>query len=364
MAKLGQLADVHDSLVELLRTMDSQVLLEWIGAATGLAFQDIRSIRERSPTIAALGFLHPARKRIADMVLLLLGPDDRAAHGLILELQLSFDWSKRWTWPLLATALSAEIRRLARVIVFSPDPQLRAAIRRRLLPKLDPRAILVEPEHIPLICDADQARRQPRETIFAALYHVAETDEPIELRVAGIRAAMLALRTLDQPEQLRYGALMESFTPDQIIRQAVDEMRESGDLDEPDLDHDGVYPGSYADVHGRGKGLKLIVSPSVARVLEQLEEEARDQGLEQGLEQGWELGHEQGREEGREQEREAQRATLRQIVLDVLDARGIAPSPMVRARIEACTDIGLLTRMCTKASTITGSPDQLFGEPG
>lgn len=360
MAKLGQLADVHDSLVELLRTMDRQVLLEWIGAAAGLAFQDIRSIRERSPTIAALGFLHPARKRIADMVLLLLGPDDRAAHGLILELQLSFDWSKRWTWPLLATALSAEIRRLARVIVFSPDPELREAIRRRLLPKLDPRAILVEPDHIPLICDADQARRQPRETIFAALYHVAETDEPIELRVAGIRAALLAIRTLDQPEQLRYGDLMESFTPDQIMRRAVDEMRDSGDLDEPDLDHDGVYPGSYADVHGRGKGLKLIVSPSVARVLEQLEEEGREQGREEGREQG----REEGREEGREQGREAQRATLRQIILDVLDARGIAPSPMVRARIEACTDIGLLTRMCTKASTITGSPDQLFGEPG
>jgi hypothetical protein len=173
---------------------------------------------------------------------------------------------------------------------------------------------------------------------------VAETDEPIELRVAGIRAAMLAIRTLDQREQLRYGGLMESFTPDQIMRRAVDEMRDSGDLDEPDLDENGVYPGSYADIHGRGKGLKLIVSPSVVRIVERFEEEWREQGREEG--------------------REAQRATLRQIILDVLHARGFAPSSMVRARIEACTDIGALTRWCTKASTITGSPDELFDEPG
>ena len=175
MAKLGQYADVHDSFAELLRTMDRKTLVGWIAAAAELKLDGVGEIRERSTTIAALGFLHAARKGLADLVLTVLGRHDRVMLGLILEVQLSLDWTKRWIWPLLATALAAEIRRLALVVVFTPDPLLRDAIRRRLLPKMQPRPLLIEPDQIPLIVDAERARREPRETIFAALYHVRET---------------------------------------------------------------------------------------------------------------------------------------------------------------------------------------------
>jgi hypothetical protein len=260
----------------------------------------------------------------------------------IFEVQLSFDWSKRWTWPLLATAFAAEIRRKALVVVFSPDPRQREAIRRRLLPKMEPRPILIEPDQIPLICDAARARRQPRETIFAALYHVHETGESIDARVAGSRAAVIAIRTLEHHDQLRYGALMLSFTPPEIMQRAIDELRESGALDEPDPDESVVYRDSYAYVHGLQKGLALILSPSVFRVLEQ------------------------GQKEGREEGRAAQRATLRRVMLDILDARGLTLSPAARDCLEACTDIELLARWCTKASTHsthTGSADDLLDEP-
>lgn len=80
---------------------------------------------------------------------------------LILEMQLIMDWSKRWSWPMLATTFAAEVRKTARVVVFTPDPVQRGEIRRRLLPKIEPRPLLIEPDQIPLICDTERARAHP-----------------------------------------------------------------------------------------------------------------------------------------------------------------------------------------------------------
>jgi hypothetical protein len=334
-AKLGQFADVHDSFAELLRTMDRRVLIGWIAAAAQLELRGIGEIRERSTTIAALGFLRPARKGVADVVLTVHDRHERVVLGLILEVQLSLDWTKRWNWPFLATALAAEIRRMALVVVLTPDPQRRDAIRRRLLPKMEPRPLLIEPDQIPLIDDAERARREPRETIFAALYHARETRESIGSRVAGIRAAVIAIRTLDRQEQLRYGALMRSFTPMEIMQRALEELRNSGALDEPDPDQFVFYPDSYAAVYGLQKGRELMLSPSTLRILEH----------------GEELGREEGRQEGR--------ATLRRVIFDVLEARGLTLSSATRARIETCEDTVALTRWCTRAALV-GSSDELF----
>lgn len=313
MAKLGQFADVHDSFAELLRRMNRQTLVEWISAAAGLTVSDIRSIHERSTTIAAMGFLHAARKGLADVVFTLLGPDDRILSVLILEMQLTMDWSKRWIWPMLATTFAAEVRRDARVVVFTPDPVRRGEIRRFLLPKMEPRPLLIEPDQIPLISDAEQARLQPRETIFAALYHVREPHEPVEARVAGIRAAVIALRTLDRHEQLRYGDLMLSFTPEQIMERVLEKLRASGEWEEPVAEEPILYRDSYAFVNG--------------------EREGRAAG---------------------------ERDTLRKLLLSILETRGVAVTSTTRARIERCDDAAVLTRWCTQASTHTGASDELF----
>lgn len=316
MAKLGQFADVHDSFAELLRTMDRRTLVEWIGAALGLTLSRVRSIHERSTTIAAMGFIHAARKGLADVVFTLLGPDDRILMVLILEMQLSMDWSKRWDWPMLATTFAAEVRRQARVVVFTPDPVRRGEIRRFLLPKMEPRPLLIEPDQIPLIDDAERARLQPRETIFAALYHVRELHEPVEARVAGIRAAVIALRTLDRHEQLRYGDLMQSFTPDEIMQRVLEKLRASGEWEEPAPREPVLYRDSYAFVNG--------------------EREGRAAG---------------------------ERDTLRKLIVSILETRGIAITSATRTRIERCDDTAVLTHWCTRASTHTGASDDLFDMP-
>jgi hypothetical protein len=328
-AKLGQFADVHDSFAELLRTMDRQTLVEWIGAAAGLTLSDIRSIRERSTTIAVMGFVHPARKGLADVVLTLYDSRDHLLKVLILELQLSMDWSKVWTWPMLATTFAAEVHQTARVVVFTPDPVRRGEIRRLLLPKMEPRPLLIEPDQIRPIHDAEQARARPRETIFAALYHVREPHEPVEARVAGIRAAVIALRTLDHHEQLRYGDLMVSFTPEQIMQRVRDKLRASGEWEEPVAEEPLLYRDSYAFVNGEREGRAA------------------------GEREGRAVGEREGRAAG-------ERDTLRKLLVNILETRGIAVTSATRARIERCDDTAVLTRWCTKASTHTGASDDLF----
>lgn len=57
-----------------------------------------------------MGFLHAARKGLADVLFTILGAHDRILMVLILEMQLTMDWSKRWSWPMLATTFAAEVR--------------------------------------------------------------------------------------------------------------------------------------------------------------------------------------------------------------------------------------------------------------
>jgi hypothetical protein len=331
-AKLDQFADVHDSFVELLRTMDRQTLVEWISAAAGLTMSDVRSIHERSTTIAAIGFVHSARKGLADVVFTLFDIRNRVLIVLILELQLSLDWSKRWTWPMLATTFAAEVRKIARVVVFTPDPVRRGEIRRRLLPKMEPRPLLIEPDQIPLIADAERARAHPRETIFAALYHVRELHEPVETRMAGIQAAILGLRTLDHHEQLRYGALMLSFTPEQIMQRVLEKLRASPEWEEPVPQEPVIYRDSYAFVNG--------------------EREGRAAGEREGRAAGEREGRAAGEREGRD--------TLRKLLVNILETRGIAVTSATRARIDRCDDPAMLTHWCARASTHTGASDDLF----
>jgi hypothetical protein len=309
-------ADVHDSFVELLRTMDLRTLVELLGSLIDLDLHEADLIVERTPTIAVPTLRGSPRKRIADLVLTVRDHDGRVLAVLILEFQLTWDATKRWVWGLLAVAFAADERCDARVVVFTPDPELRGRIRRRLVPNIEPPPFLIEPDHIRLICGVEEARRRPRETIFAALYHVAEISEPLEARVAGIRAALIANRTLEHEDQLRYGDLMLAMTPAEIMKRAQEELLEIGELDEPDPD-----PKSLPAIFRQGY---LFVT-----------------GKEEGLEQG------------RSEALAEQLDTLRRVLVDILAVRGIEVEGSARARIEQCRDVGTLARWCTGASSLT-----------
>jgi hypothetical protein len=317
MPGIEQLADMHDSFVELLRTMDLRPLVERICMAVGIERERISAIRERSPAVAVMSFAHPARKTIGDIVLTVHDRNDRVLIVLIFEVQMSWDATKRWVWALLAVAFAHEARSEGLVAVFTPDPLVRERIRRRLWPKMSPPPLILDPDQVELICDIQRARARPREAIFGALDHARETAEPIDARVAGIRAAFIAARRLAPHEQLRYGALMQSITPPEIMERALADLPD--DDDEPETDElPAIFREGYLFVTGRREGLA--------------------EGLAQGL--------------------AIQLETLRRVLVEILDTRGITIADADHRRIEQCEDVSTLARWCGVASSLSGRPGE------
>lgn len=141
--------------------MDPWLLVKLLGPLAGLDLREVSLIVERTPTIAVPSLGAP-RKRVADLVLIVFAADRRVLGVLIFEVQLSWDANKRWTWGLLAVAFAADRHCASRVIVFTPDSDLRDRMRRRLLPSIVPVPLLIEPDQIPLICDQPPRCHRPR----------------------------------------------------------------------------------------------------------------------------------------------------------------------------------------------------------
>ncbi|PRP91462.1 hypothetical protein ENSA5_55790 [Enhygromyxa salina] len=323
MVQLEQLASAHESLVELLRNMPRRALAEIVCAAGGVSSDNIAEIQERTPSVEVSGLARAARKAAADLVLVVHTFDGKLLVIWIFEVQLSWNADKRWIWALLQAAFAAESRTDALVVVVAPSPRLRDRIRKKLMPQVAPPLILLEPDQIKLIDDADEARRRPLETILGAVYHARE-DSPFSLRVAGIRAALLALQTLDSASCRRYTVLVMSIAPTAVVQQAMKELRERGELDEgrfetfTEMEREG-----YSFNHGR--------------------EEGRDEGRQEGLHIG-------------------QLLTLRRALVDILEIRGFAVSVGLRERIETCGDLETLERWYAGARSLAvDAPlDQLF----
>jgi hypothetical protein len=167
---------------------------------------------------------------------------------VIIEVQLSWDRTKARHWALAPVAFAAEADAEALVAVFTPDGKLRLRIRQRLLPKITPRPILIEPDQIRLITDETEAREHMFEAVLGAIYHGREKS-PVEQRVAGIRAAYLALQRLEFRDYFRYAVLMSSMVPPELFSQAVEQLRAQG----------GSRRGSPTAPHGH-RAAQLAVS--------------------------------------------------------------------------------------------------------
>jgi hypothetical protein len=106
---------------------------------------------------------------------------------------------------------------------------------------------------------------------------------------------------------------MLSFTPEQIMQRVLEKLRASPEWEEPVPQEPVLYRDSYAFVNG--------------------EREGRAAG---------------------------ERDTLRKLLVNILETRGVAVTSATRARIDRCDDPAMLTHWCARASTHTGTSDDLF----
>lgn len=299
--------------------MPRRRLVELICAAAGIQIDDIVEIHERTPTVEAPALVRRPRKLIIDLVLTVHGRKMKITLVVIIEVQLSWDRTKARSWPLAAVAFAAESDAQAVVAVFTPDGALRLRLRERMLPKMMPQPILIEPDQIRLITDEAEAGEHMFEAVLGAIYHCRE-NSPVEQRVAGIRAAYLALQRLEFKDYFRYAVLMSSMVPPELFSQAVEQLRERGLLFED-------RPQGLTDIEKRGWLYHTI----------------REQSIAEGLEQG------------RQEARQEARQLLRRVLLDVLELRGFTLTAAARARIEDCEQFDTLQHWYANARAMSPS---------
>ncbi|MCA9684271.1 MAG: hypothetical protein KC457_18895, partial [Myxococcales bacterium] len=267
--------------------------------------------------------------------------DHRVVAVIILEVQTVKDTGKQHEWSLQAAAAAAEFRSFAKVIVDIIDPELRKWYLKKIHDQ--PTTKFLTANHIELIVDIEQARVRPLETIWGAVHH-AQSDTPLARRVAGIRAALVALTVLEDHLQMRYGNLILGTTPPQVLKQARDQLERNGDIGMEQM---------YQITSLERRGHSFLLG----------REEGHKEGREEGRKEGRKEGHEEGRKAGREEGRaQAKAEGLRLAILDIVDVRNLDLDEALHARIETCEDLLLLERwralakQCPPGSNFTGSP--------
>ncbi|NVB42030.1 hypothetical protein G6O69_29665 [Pseudenhygromyxa sp. WMMC2535] len=305
MRPLDVLASLHESFVHLLGTLlcqDPQTLVAAISRARGALPQG--TLRRRPTSFEIPALVRRAHLRVADMLITVDGDDGRACFVFVVEFQDVVDQAKRWRWIELSAAAAAEFQAQSQLLVFAIAPGVRRWIR-GLLPQLEPSPVLVEAVHVDLLVGLEDARRRPLATILGALVH-ARSETPRKRRMAGIRAALVALTNLDDRLMRRYGVLVSMAIPGSMIEEATSQLRESGVVEDPE----------------QGK-LEVVGDMSELGALEGFVRTSY----------AFSLGEREGRAE-----------VLRASVLDLLEVRGVALTSEARERVLACKQPDQLQR--------------------
>ena len=272
MAELETFIDLHDSLVNLLQSMEPRVLARLLSRVVGLELPANYTVQDRSPVIEVPALGKRRKKQIADSVIQVRGDDEAVVVTFVIEVQMSYSAAKGRDWMIFTVAFADGLERKAPVIVVTPKPELRRQIC-RLIARIDEPVYAFQPDHIERIDDDDLARFRPHETILGALFHSGETSLDVNLRVASVRAAFTALGRLERLEQvdhtvwLGYLGLIMSTAPPAIGEPAIQAAIENGSIDAARLAANWEY--------WRGGTLH-----------EWSKREGRAEGLEEGREQG------------------------------------------------------------------------------
>jgi hypothetical protein len=150
---------------------------------------------------ADLTTVEPAEYR-ADLVVLLL--KGKPVYGIIVEVQLSLDKDKRYTWPAYAANLHARLRCPVCLLVVAGNDSLA----RRLAKTVKFGAgcyftpLVLGPSGVPKITDEVQAGADPELAVLSAMAHGRDADVRTAVRIA--HAACAGVATLDEARSALY----------------------------------------------------------------------------------------------------------------------------------------------------------------
>lgn len=301
----------HEVLVSIIRE-HPRILLELLGPNADTDEQRTIELDDRSENLTQMR----APDRHADAVLALRTTTDakRPRAAFVVEVQLSRDSRKRWSWPSYVASARGRLRCPVTLVVLTTDAATARWCARPIVLDQGPSMLcplVIGPGAVPVVV-GDTARKNPDLAVLSLLAH---RDEAAAVETG--RALLIACR-------------------DDIV--------------------DGDKARQYADT------VLCYLNEAARRALEaemNLENyQLRSEFMRNFEAQATERGLEQGREEGRE---EGRLVALRSGVLAVLSQRGLAVTKAQQKRIADCTDAELLARWLERAVTAATTREALKG---
>lgn len=260
---------------------------------TGQCGMDLPSFKGARLASGDLTNVVPTEFR-ADAVVVLAEGDSPAA-AVIVEVQLSRDGGKRWSWPVYLSTLRARLHCPTMLLVICADAGTASWCATDIKlghPGLVLAPLVLGPAEIPVVIDPDEARRSPELTALSAMTHATHPD-----RNKILDALFFALQNVDAGRAANYHDVVFAALPG-AVRAYLEDLMTSG--------------------------LHEYRSPFLRKYIG--------------------LGRTEGRTEGEVKGRA-------EAVLAVLAARGVDVSDDAHVRITECDDLGLLDTWVRRAVT-------------
>lgn len=249
---------------------------------------------------ADLADLVPAEYR-ANLVVLLV--EGRPVLAIVVEAQLSADPRKRFSWPVYLTALRARFACPAVLLVVTPDAGVASWCAEPIElghPGWTLAPLVLGPDAVPVVLDAETAGRAPELSVLSAIAH-GRSDRGLDVVLTTLAAA----HGLDDERASLYADLAWASL-NEAAKRALEAMMESGKYE--------------------------FQSPFAKKYFAE--------GVAQGVARGEAKGEARA-------------------LFALLDARGIDVSDDVRARILGCEDPAVLESWVRRAAS-AGSAAEIF----
>ena len=298
---------LHEGLVALFRERP-ELAPTLLRDALGARLPDYDAVTLGTEAVPAFN-----ASPLACDAMLQLTHEGRATGAVLVEVQLRVDARKLLSWPIYVTTLRRALGVPVRLLVITPSRSVARWASRPIELSGHGSRLLVDvlgPDAIPEITRADDAASSLELAVLSALAHARGAHG-----AAIVTAAHDAILALDAPHGLAYLSLIWSRSRG-VVRAALEAL-----------------------MHIDPRKLKDPLSNRIRA---------------EGRAEGEAKGKAEGRAEG-------EAAGKAQAALTVLEARGIAASDAVAARVRACRDLAELDRWVRRAATVARAED-VFGE--
>ncbi|WP_437670783.1 hypothetical protein [Sorangium sp. So ce131] len=193
----------HEALVELFKNRPT-LAAEMLHDALGHPVPAFTEARVKSSDLAEIV---PSDRR-ADLVVVLVGEQQRPAMAIVVEVQLGTDPDKPYVWLVYLAQTRARHRCPTRLLVVTTDPEMVRWSSRPIdtgHPGLTLTPLVLGPGGVPVVTDPEQAKAAPEVVVLSAMAH-GQSDAGEAIGVAFLAAAA----GLDEERRAVYGDLVLS----------------------------------------------------------------------------------------------------------------------------------------------------------